>query len=237
MTSQSHRRFASQDEIACGRAFGLIDGWEVSGNLNTEDGEIRLFDAPITDGFTAPRIRIRELAYSLIIPGTMEGRPPKEEIVRIRKGWLFATDSRFIAYNQPNSQSVTIPYDKIINVEYKNGDFLLTIDHRGIIKERVMSQPKPLKPYGMSDEEYERKIIMPLFIEASNRVLSSVLIHMKFSQAGLLDMATIISLPILERLVYANLTQQKNQTGKEFVTAFFYFLNEIADKNRFSQME
>lgn len=229
----NHSKFASHEEIARWRAFGLIDGWEVSGNLDIEDGEIRLFDAPIIDGFTAPKIRIRELACSLIIPGTLEGRPPKEEIVRFRKGWLFATDSRFIAYNQPNGQSITIPYDKITNVEYKNGDFLLTIDHRGIIKERVMSQSKPPKPFGMSDEEYERTIIMPLFIEASNRVLSAVLIHMKYPQAGLWDAATIISLPVLERLVYANLAQQKNQTGKEFVTAFFYFLNEIADKNRF----
>lgn len=230
-------RFASAEEITRWRAFGLIDGWEVGGNLDIEEGEIRLFDAPIIDGFTAPRIRIRDLACSLIIPGTFEGRPPKEEIVRFRKGWLFATDSRFIAYNQPNGQSITIPYDKIINIEYKNGDFLLTIDHHGIIKERVMSQPKPPKPYGMSDEVYERTVIMPLFIEASNRVLSAVLIHMKFPQAGLLDAATIISLPVLERLVYANLVQQKNQTGKEFVTAFFYFLNEIADKNRFSRRE
>lgn len=232
------RGFVSPNEIASWRTFGLIEGWEVGGNLDIiEDGEIRLFDAPIIDGFTAPRIRIRELACSLIIPGTLEGLPPKEEIVRFRKGWLFATDFRFIAYNQPNGQSITIPYDKIINVEYKNGDFLLTIDHRGIIKERVISQPKPPKPYGMSEEEYERKIIMPLFIEASNRVLSSVLIHMKFPQAGLLDAAAIISLPVLERLVYANLAQQKSQTGKEFIAAFFYFLNEIADKNRFSRRE
>jgi hypothetical protein len=231
--AKMRERFTSPEEIAHWRAFGLIDGWDVSGNLPIEDGEIRLFDAPIIDGFTAPRIRIRELACSLIIPGTLEGRLPKEEIVRFRKGWLFATDSRFIAYNQPSGQFITIPYDKIINVEYKNGDFLLTIDHRGIIKERVMSQPKPPKPYGVSDEEYEQTIIMPLFIEASNRVLSAVLIHMKYPQAGLWDAATIISLPVLERLVYANLAQQKNQTGKEFVTAFFYFLNEIADKNRF----
>lgn len=232
-----HEKFASLDEIKQWRAFGLIDGWEVGGNLDIESGEIRLFDAPIIDGFTAPKIRIRELACSLIIPGTLDGRPPKEEIVRFRKGWLFATDSRFIAHNQPNGQSITIPYDKIINVEYKNGDFLLTIDHRGIIKEKVMSQPKPPKPYSMSNEEYERTIIMPLFLEASNRVLSAVLIHMKFPQAGFLDAATIISLPILERLVYSNLAQQKNQTGKEFITAFFYFLNEIADMNRFSQKE
>lgn len=230
-------KFASPDEVKHWRAFGLIDGWEVSDNLDIENDEIRLFDAPIIDGFTAPRIRIRELACSLIIPGTLEGCPSKEEIVRFRKGWLFATDSRFIAYNQPSGQSITIPYNKIINVEYKNGDFFLTIDHRGIIKERVMSQPKPPKPYGLSDEEYERRIIMPLFIEASNRVLSAVLIHMKFPRAGLLDAATIISLPVLERLVYANLAQQKNQTGKEFITAFFYFLNEIADKNRFSRRE
>ncbi len=232
-----YQKFASLEEISRWRAFGLIDGWEVSGNLPIEDGEIRLFDAPIIDGFTAPKLRIRELACSLIVPGTLEGRVPKEDIVRFRKGWLFATDSRFIAYNQPNGQSITIPYDKIINVEYKNGDFLLTIDHRGIIKEKVMSQPKPPKPYGMSVEEYERTIIMPLFLKASDHVLSAVLIHTKFPQAGLLDAATIISLPILERLVYANLAQQKNQTGKEFITAFFYFLNEIADKNRFSQKE
>jgi len=229
--------FASQDEISRWRGFGLIDGWEVSGSLDIKEGEIRLFDAPIIDGFTAPKIRIRELACSLIVPGTLEGRPANEEIVRFRKGWLFATDSRFIVYNQSNGQSITIPYDKITNVEYKNGDFFLTIDHRGIIKERVLSRPKPPKPYGMSEEEYERTIIIPLFLEASNRVLSAVLIHMKFPQAGLLDAATIISLPVLERLVYANLAQQKNQTGKEFVTAFFYFLNEIADKNRFSRKE
>ena len=235
--TESNERFALYDEIARWRAFGMIDGWEVDGNLNIEDGEICLFDAPIIDGFTAPKFRIRELACSLIIPGTLDGRPPKEDIVRIRKGWLFATDSRFIAYNQQKGQSITIPYDKIINVEYKNGDFFLTIDHRGIIKEKVMSQPKPPKPFGMSDEEYERTIIMPLFLEASNRVLGAVLIHMKFPQAGLLDAATIISLPVLERLVYANLAQQKNQTGKEFVTAFFYFLNEIADKNRFSHRD
>lgn len=231
------KQFASTEEVSRWRAFGLIDGWEVGGNLDIEEGEIRLFDAPIINGFTAPRIRIRELACSLIIPGTLEGRPPKEEIVRFRKGWLFATDFRFIAYNQSSGQAITVPYDKIINIEYKNGDFLLTIDHRAIIKEKVMSQPKPPKPYGMSDEIYERTVIMPLFIEASNRVLSAVLIHMKFPQAGLLDAATIISLPVLERLVYANMAQQKNQTGKEFITAFFYFLNEIADKNRFSRRE
>ena len=68
--AEINERFALPDEIVRWRAFGLIDGWEVGGNLQIEDSEIRLFDAPIIDGFGAPRIRIRELACSLIIPGT-----------------------------------------------------------------------------------------------------------------------------------------------------------------------
>lgn len=232
----NHQRFATPDEIARWRTFGLIDGWEVNGNLATEEGEIRLFDAPIVDGMFAPSIRIRELACSRIVPGTWDGKKASEDIVKIRKGWLFATDSRFIAYDESRREGIPIPYDKIINVEYKNGDFFLTIDHRAIIREKVMAQPKPPKPYGMSTEEYERRILTPLFQKAAHHVLTAVLIHAKFPQSGLLDVAAVIGVKSnLERLVYANMAGQRNQVGSDFVAALFYFLNEIADKNRLAQ--
>ena len=231
-----HERFATPDEITRWRTFVLIDGWEVNGNLPTEEGEIRLFDAPITDGMFAPSIRIRELACSRIVPGTWDGKKASEDIVRIRKGWLFATDSRFIAYNESTREGINIPYDKIINVEYKNGDFFLTIDHRAIIREKVMAQPKPPKPFGMSNEQYERNILTPIFQEAAYHVLTAVLIHAKFPQSGFLDFAAVIGAKSnLERLVYANMVGQRNQVGSDFVSAFFYFLNEIADKNRLAQ--
>lgn len=232
----THERFASPDELAHWRAFALIDGWQVSGNLAPGEGEIRLFDAPITDGMFTPSIRIRELACSRIIPGTCGGKEASEDIVKIRKGWLFATDSRFIAHNESTREGINVPYDKIINVEYKNGDFFLTIDHRAIIRERVMAQPKPPKPFGMDNEEYERNILTPIFLEASHHVLTAVLIHTKFPQSGLLDFAAVIGAKSnLERLVYANVAGQRNQFGSDFVSAFFYFLNEISDKNRLAQ--
>ncbi len=46
----NHQRFAAPDEIARWRTFALIDGWAISGSFATEEGEVRLFDAPIVDG-------------------------------------------------------------------------------------------------------------------------------------------------------------------------------------------
>lgn len=146
--------FASPEEIARWRAFGLIDGWEVAGTCDTEEGEIRLFDAPIMDGFFAPSIRIQEVACSRIIPGTLDGKEASEEIVRIRKGRLLATDSRFIAYNEVDHSAIFIWFDKIINVEYKNGDYLLTIDHHATIKERVFARQ------AASAVRYERRRVL-----------------------------------------------------------------------------
>jgi hypothetical protein len=187
------QRFLSPDEVNFGRAFGLIEGWEVGGNIGIDPSEIRLFDAPIVNGFSVPRIRFREVSYSQVVTGTFN-RQPSEKVFSIRKGWLFATDSRFI-----------------------------------------MSQPKPPQPIWMSDDEYEQTVLTPIFLEAAGHSITGLLLHAEFPHSGLLDAITIIGAPSnLERLFYAGMVQQRNQGGNEFVSSFYYFLNAIADKNRYS---
>lgn len=228
-----YQRFASPEQISRWRLLSLFEGWEISGDLELQKDEVRLFDAPIADGFLAPRFRIRELAYSRLNPGDSKGGAADEELVRISKGWLFATDRRFIAYDKSTRQADDIPFRRINNVEYKNGDFLLTVDQQGIIKDRLLSRPASPRPFGISEWEYATSTLLPAYLEASYHAVSMVLIHMAFPKSGLLDAITIIGAPTnAERLWYANLVQQKNQSGQEFLTAFFYFLNEIADKNR-----
>ncbi len=228
------QRFLSPDEVNFGRAFGLIEGWGVSGNVGINPSEIRLFDAPIVNGFSVPRIRFREVSYSQVVTGTFN-RQPSEKVVNIRKGWLFATDSRFIAYDEQKRQATNVPYNSVVNVEYKNGDFLLTCDYHQMMKEIIMSQPKPLQPDWMSDDEYEKTILTPIFLEAASQSVTGLLLHAEFPHSGLLDAITIIGAPSnLERLFYAGMVQQRNQGCKEFVSSFYYFLNAIADKNRYS---
>jgi hypothetical protein len=229
------QRFLSQDEVNFGRAFGLIEGWEVRSNVGIDSNEIRLFDAPIINGFSAPRIRLREVSYSQVVTGTPNGKQTSEKVISIRKGWLFATDSRFVAYDESRREAVNIPYPSIMNVEFKNGDFLLTCDYHRIMKEIILSQPKPPQPSWMSDAEYEQTILTPIFLEAAHHVVTGLLIHAEFPHSGLLDTITIIGAPSnLERLFYAGMVQQRNQGGKEFVSSLYYFLNAIADKNRYS---
>lgn len=226
-------RFASTEQITRWRLLSLFEGWEIGGDLKLQEDEVRLFDAPIANGFLAPRFRIGELAYSRLVPGDSRGGSADEELVRISSGWLFATDRRFIAYDKSTQQADDIPFRRISNVEYKNGDFLLTIDRQGIIEDRLLSRPTPSRPFGMSEREYATSTLLPAYLEASYHAVSMVLIRTVFPKPGLLDAITIIGAPTnVERFWYANLVQQRNQSGQEFVTAFFYFLNEIADKNR-----
>lgn len=228
------QHFLSQDEVNFGRAFGLIEGWEVGGNIGISPSEIRLFDAPIVNGFSVPRIRFREVSYSQIVTGTFN-RQPSEKVFSIRKGWLFATDSRFIASDEQKQKAISIPYASVVNVEYKNGDFLLTVDYQRMMKEIILSQPKPPQPIWMSDDEYEQTILTPIFIEAASNSITGLLLHAEFPHSGLLDAITIIGAPSnLERLFYAGMVQQRNQGGKEFASSFYYFVNAIADKNRYS---
>jgi hypothetical protein len=225
----NYQRFASAEQITRWRAFSLVKGWEAGGSLELHNGEIRLFDAPIEGGFLAPSFRIRELAYVRLKPGGTAD----EELVRIRKGWLCATDRRFVAYNESSHEGDDIPYRRITDVEYKNGDFLLTVDRRGVITDRLQSMPVRNQYYGTSDRGYATGTLLPAYAEASYHAVSTALIKTVFPQSGLLEALTIIGAPSnAERLWYASLVQEKNQSGQDFVSAFFYFLNEIADQNR-----
>jgi hypothetical protein len=230
------KRFLSPDEINAGRAFGLIQGWEVGGNIGTAPSEIRLFDAPIVNGLSAPKFRFREVSYSLVVPGTISGRRPSEKVISIRNGRVYATDARFIIYDAQKREGVHLPYGAIMSIEYRNGDFLITTDYHRIMKEIIMAQPKPHQPAWMSDAEYEQSVLTPIFLEAASHSIAGLLIHSEFPHSGLLEAITIIGAPSnLERLWYAGMLQQRNLGSNEFVSSFYYFLNTIADKNRFSQ--
>lgn len=230
-----YQRFASQEQITRWRLLSLFEGWEVSGYLEVLEDEVRLFDAPIANGFLAPRFRISELAYSRLIPGDSTGGSADEELVRISSGWLYATDRRFVIPGKSAQPADDIPFRRINQVEYKNGDFLLTMDRQGIVKDRLLSKPAPPKPFGMSEQEYATSTLLPAYLKASYHAVGTVLIRTAFPKSGLLDAITIIGAPTnAERFWYADMVQRKNQSGQEFLTAFFYFLNEIADKNRMS---
>jgi hypothetical protein len=231
---RQYQRFASQEEVARWRVFSLLDSWNVGGSIEVEPREIRLFDAPIADGMFSPSISIRQLSYTWIRPGSFWGWKDCEEITKVNSGWLFATDSRFIVYENSTKRAVSIPFDKVQSVEHDSGSFLMIIDHNAIIRERVMAQPKPPKPSYMSTEEYERTILAPLFVRAAGQALTALLIRTKSPHAGIMDALAIIGTKSdIQRWWFSDMAQQKNRIGSDFLGAFFLFLNEIADKNHF----
>lgn len=241
MSSDKYIRFASPEQIQRWRAFSLLNGWTVQGSIDTYPSEIRLFDAPIVMHPLAPyNAPLRRLVTVACVPMKIPQLAPLNiKHMTIHNGWVYATDSRFIVRRTlGNDTDIIIPYSSIIDVRYEEKSagmrsFYIQLDPRVVISDIRNRMPVPENIDGLSVEEFSERVMIPYAQELSRQAVAAFGITVKAPKAGFWEAIAILTTNNpWEREWLTDASLRANEMGSDFVAAFFYFLNEIADKNR-----
>jgi Bacterial PH domain len=247
--SDDHFRFPSShdDLIQIGRDIGQLPGWSVQGHIDTHLGEIRLFDGPIVmhplAEITAPLRRIMEVSFlpaKIDMLAAMRPYLKVPERVNINNGRLCATDSRFIIQAHGlfgNPKDIIIPYSSIKDVQFEKKEmglrgFYMHLDTSVIAREFQKRMPVPMNTGGLSVTEFSDTVLMPYAEELSRQVVSAFGITVKAPIAGFWqEIAIYLAKTPGEAAWMAWSAAQQEQMGSDFTSAFYYFLNEIAELN------
>ncbi|MDE3091479.1 MAG: hypothetical protein KGJ80_19090, partial [Chloroflexota bacterium] len=151
-----------------------------------------------------------------------------KDLLSVDRGWLCASDRRFCLIVEEDRQQIDFPYQYLSHLERRDRDFYFRVNYEQWIKDRVAKELLPKPPPGMSQRDYENRYILPRFLRAADGLPSEMSIRTKFPQAGLLDALLIIAANnFVERAVHTQYAVQKNETGADFLWAFYSFLTDI----------
>ena len=225
--SDNRDRWLANDALSRWRRLGLLDGWSPNNHKISVADEI-LFNAPITYGWGSPQYRLDAVACTLLVAGNMSGKKGSKKIISVDQGWLCGTDRRFCLLSEKDHSRVDIPYCYLSGLECRDRDFYFRVDYERLIKDKVACQILPACPPGMSDQEYETRFIIPLFLQATEGAPTELIIRTKFPQAGLMDALLIMAANnFVERYYHTQYAVSKNENGTDFLWAFYSCLHDI----------
>lgn len=206
--------FLSREAIAVYSQLRLVRGWALNDLAMMRQGpfasDIRLFDAPVVNGFFVPEIRLTEVVYTYHTYDKRNTLCPRRRSVR--KGGLIATDERFIIVE--DKWMMIVNYPTIRQCFNSDGVYRLVVD-------AGKSGDSGINCWGTWDGNEDE--------DAQGQ--GELLLRPKFPQGGLLSAAFVLSAPSHEREYRYALERDTIRRGQSFADIFTSFLNEIVLTN------